>query len=122
MPLNTCGASSSQKRCAIYTRKSSTAGLALELNSLETQREVCSAYIKCQAHRNWVELAQRYDDGGFSGGNLERPALKHLVDTFFDGSSAKVVAALLGGDGTRVSADELERIEALVRQAREEDR
>jgi DNA invertase Pin-like site-specific DNA recombinase len=91
MPLNTCGASSSQKRCAIYTRKSSTAGLALELNSLETQREVCSAYIKCQAHRNWVELAQRYDDGGFSGGNLERPALKHLVDDIEAGRVDMVV-------------------------------
>ena len=51
-----------------------------------------------------------------------RSALKHLVDTFFEGSSAQVVAALLGGDGTRVPAEELERIEALVRRAREEDR
>ncbi|HWJ55995.1 MAG TPA: BlaI/MecI/CopY family transcriptional regulator, partial [Vicinamibacterales bacterium] len=51
-----------------------------------------------------------------------RSALKHLVDTFFEGSSAQVVAALLGGDGARVSAQELERIEALVRRAREEDR
>lgn len=68
-----------QKRCAIYTRKSTTAGLALEVNSLETQREVCSAYVRCQAHRNWVELPQKYDDGGFSGGSLERPALKRLI-------------------------------------------
>lgn len=68
-----------QLRCAIYTRKSTSAGLELEVNSLHTQREVCSAYIKCQAHRNWVELAQRYDDGGFSGGSLERPALKRLL-------------------------------------------
>jgi predicted transcriptional regulator len=51
-----------------------------------------------------------------------RSALKHLVDTFFDGSSAQVVAALLGGDGSRVPADELDRIEALVRRAREEER
>lgn len=66
-------------RCAIYTRKSTTAGLELEVNSLEAQREVCQAYIKCQAHRNWVELPHRYDDGGFSGGHLERPALKRLL-------------------------------------------
>jgi predicted transcriptional regulator len=51
-----------------------------------------------------------------------RSALKHLVETFFDGSSAQVVAALLGGDGSKVSGEELERIEALVRQAREEER
>jgi predicted transcriptional regulator len=51
-----------------------------------------------------------------------RSALKHLVDTFFEGSSAQVVAALLGGDGTRIPPDELERIEALVRRAREEER
>jgi DNA invertase Pin-like site-specific DNA recombinase len=67
-------------RCAIYTRKSTAHGLNIEANSLETQREVCSAYIKCQAHRNWTELSQRYDDGGFSGGSLQRPALKRLLD------------------------------------------
>lgn len=68
-----------QMRCAIYTRKSTTAGLAAEFNTLETQREVCSAYVKCQAHRNWTELPQHYDDGGFSDGSLERPALKRLL-------------------------------------------
>jgi len=68
-----------QMRCAIYTRKSTSAGLDLQINSLETQREVCSAYLMCQSHRNWVELPQRYDDGGFSGGSLERPALKRLI-------------------------------------------
>src|SRR5574339_81606 len=66
-------------RCAIYTRKSTDAGLASPVNSLETQRGVCQAYIKCQAHRNWVELPYRYDDGGYSGGTLERPALKRLI-------------------------------------------
>jgi site-specific DNA recombinase len=68
-----------QKRCAIYTRKSTTAGLELDYNSLDTQREVCSAYIKCQSHRQWTELPQTYDDGGFSGGSLERPALRRLL-------------------------------------------
>jgi site-specific DNA recombinase len=68
-----------QTRCAIYTRKSTTAGLEMEVNSLEMQREVCQAHIKCQAHRNWIELPRRYDDGGYSGGTLERPALKRLI-------------------------------------------
>lgn len=72
-------AATAQTRCAVYTRKSTAAGLSRDLNSLETQREVCSAYIKCQAHRNWIELPQCYDDGGFSGGSLERPALKRLI-------------------------------------------
>jgi len=66
-------------RCAIYTRKSTTRGLEDELNSLETQRGVCQAYIKCHSHRNWIELPHRYDDGGFSGGNLQRPALQRLI-------------------------------------------
>jgi DNA invertase Pin-like site-specific DNA recombinase len=69
-----------EQRCAIYTRKSTAAGLEQEFNSLETQREVCGAYIKCQAHRNWIELSRHYDDGGFSGGSLERPALRKLID------------------------------------------
>lgn len=66
-------------RCAIYTRKSTDHGLDCAINSLETQRGVCQAYIKCQAHRNWVELPYKYDDGGYSGGSLERPALKRMI-------------------------------------------
>jgi site-specific DNA recombinase len=66
-------------RCAIYTRKSTDIGLGNPVNSLEMQRGVCQAYIKCQAHRNWVELPCRYDDGGYSGGTLQRPALKRLI-------------------------------------------
>lgn len=67
------------RRCAIYTRKSTDAGLNLQVNSLVTQREVCQAYIRSQAHRNWVELPRHYDDGGYSGGNLERPAMKQML-------------------------------------------
>jgi DNA invertase Pin-like site-specific DNA recombinase len=67
------------KRCAIYTRKSTDAGLNLEVNSLVTQREVCQAYIRSQAHRNWTELPHLYDDGGYSGGTLERPAMQRLL-------------------------------------------
>lgn len=66
-------------RCAIYTRKSTEYGLDRAVNSLDAQREVCRAYIKCQAHRNWVEVPRRYDDGGYSGGTLVRPALNELV-------------------------------------------
>lgn len=66
-------------RCAIYTRKSTDHGLNGEINSLETQRGVCRAYVQCQAHRNWVEPPHRYDDGGYSGGTLERPALKRMI-------------------------------------------
>lgn len=66
-------------RCAIYTRKSTEHGLDAPVNSLEMQREVCEAYIKCQAHRNWVEVPAQYDDGGYSGGSLDRPALKRMM-------------------------------------------
>jgi len=67
------------KRCAIYTRKSSEEGLEQEFNSLAAQREACEAYICSQQHEGWVLARTRYDDGGFSGGNLERPALQHLL-------------------------------------------
>ena len=66
-------------RCAIYTRKSSEEGLDMEFNSLDAQREACSAYIASQRSEGWVELADQYDDGGFSGGTLERPALRRLM-------------------------------------------
>ena len=66
-------------RCAIYTRKSSEEGLDMEFNSLDAQRDACSAYIASQRSEGWVELANQYDDGGVSGGTLERPALKRLL-------------------------------------------
>lgn len=66
-------------RCAIYTRKSTEHGLELEFNSLDAQREACEAYIKSQASLGWKVLPQPYDDPAFSGGNLERPALKQLL-------------------------------------------
>ncbi len=69
----------SRKRCAIYTRKSSEEGLDQEFNSLEAQREACEAYIHSQRHEGWTVARTRYDDGGFSGGNLERPALQRLL-------------------------------------------
>ena len=66
-------------RCAIYTRKSTEDGLEQEFNSLDAQREAGEAYIKSQQHEGWVCLPDRYDDGGFTGGNMERPALKRLL-------------------------------------------
>lgn len=66
-------------RCAIYTRKSTEEGLEQEFNSLQAQREACEAYIKSQKHEHWQLLPTEYDDGGYSGGNMERPALKRLL-------------------------------------------
>jgi site-specific DNA recombinase len=66
-------------RCAIYTRKSSEEGLEQEFNSLDAQREACSAYIASQRSEGWTLLAGRYDDGGVSGGTLDRPALRRLL-------------------------------------------
>src|SRR5271169_6361479 len=72
-------ADSNRRRCAIYTRKSSEEGLEQEFNSLAAQCEACEAFIRSQRHEGWVLVRTRYDDGGFSGGNLERPALQHLL-------------------------------------------
>jgi DNA invertase Pin-like site-specific DNA recombinase len=66
-------------RCAVYTRKSSEEGLEQEFNSLDAQREACEAYIASQKAEGWVLVPDRYDDGGVSGGTLERPALKRLL-------------------------------------------
>jgi DNA invertase Pin-like site-specific DNA recombinase len=66
-------------RCAVYTRKSSEEGLEMEFNSLEAQRESCEAYVASQRAEGWLLVPDRYDDGGFSGGTLDRPALKRLL-------------------------------------------
>ncbi|MHA6724321.1 recombinase family protein, partial [Sphingomonas sp. RS2018] len=66
-------------RCAIYTRKSSDEGLEQAFNSLDAQREACAAYILSQASEGWTALPEVYDDGGLSGGTLERPALQRLL-------------------------------------------
>ena len=66
-------------RCAIYTRKSSEDGLEQEFNSLDAQREACEAYIASQKHEGWELLPDHYDDGGISGGHLDRPALQRLI-------------------------------------------
>ena len=66
-------------RCAIYTRKSSEEGLEQSFNSLDAQREACAAFILSQKHQGWTASPTRYDDGGFSGGTMDRPALKRLI-------------------------------------------
>ena len=66
-------------RCAIYTRKSTDDGLEQEFNSLDAQREACDAFIKSQRGLGWIALAARYDDGGVSGGTMDRPALQSLL-------------------------------------------
>ncbi|MBZ0264354.1 recombinase family protein [bacterium] len=67
-------------RCAIYSRKSTDEGLDKEFNTLDAQREAGEAYIKSQKNEGWICLPDRYDDGGFTGGNLERPALQRLLE------------------------------------------
>ena len=77
-------------RCAIYTRKSSEEGLEQDFNSLDAQRDACEAFIQSQKHEGWVALPIHYDDGGYSGGTLERPALQRLL-TDIRGSKVDVV-------------------------------
>ncbi len=78
-------------RCAIYTRKSSEDGLEQEFNSLHAQRESCAAYISSQKHEGWVLLSEQYDDGGLSGGSLDRPALQRLLDDVHAGGVDQIV-------------------------------
>jgi len=74
-----------KRRCAIYTRKSSEEGLEQEFNSLDAQREACEAYIASQRSEGWVLVRDRYDDGGISGGTLDRPGLQRLIADIEDG-------------------------------------
>lgn len=80
-----------KKRCAIYTRKSTDEGLDQEYNSLEAQRDSALAFISSQRHEGWIAAADGYDDGGFSGGNTNRPALKRLLADVEDGRIDVVV-------------------------------
>ena len=70
---------SARVRCAVYTRKSSDEGLDQGFNSLQAQREACEAFISSQRHEGWVCLPACYDDGGFSGATMDRPALQRLL-------------------------------------------
>jgi site-specific DNA recombinase len=83
--------SAKRPRCAIYTRKSSEEGLEQAFNSLDAQREACAAFILSQKHEGWTVLPTMYDDGGFSGGTMERPALKLLLGDIVAGKVDVVV-------------------------------
>ena len=74
-----------RQRCAIYTRKSSEEGLDMAFNSLDAQRESCEAYVTSQKAEGWAAIRERYDDGGFSGGTLERPGLKRILQDVEEG-------------------------------------
>ncbi|MBF0190257.1 MAG: recombinase family protein [Magnetococcales bacterium] len=78
-------------RCAVYTRKSTEEGLDMEFNTLDAQREACEAYIASQKSEGWFLATDHYDDGGFSGGNLDRPALKRLLADIESGKINSVV-------------------------------
>src|SRR6476619_4341208 len=78
-------------RCAIYTRKSSEEGLEQAFNSLDAQREACAAFVLSQKHEGWVVLPALYEDGGFSGGTMDRPALQRLLGDIREGQVDVVV-------------------------------
>lgn len=84
-------ASRCKTRCAIYTRKSSEEGLDQDFNSLDAQREACASYIASQKHEGWVLLPSHYDDGGISGGTLERPGLQQLMQDIDGGLVDQIV-------------------------------
>jgi site-specific DNA recombinase len=77
--LRPVGVSRADVRCAIYTRKSTDEGLDQAFNTLDAQREASEAFINSQRHEGWTALPQKYDDGGYTGANMDRPALKRLL-------------------------------------------
>ena len=90
-PINARLAITPKRRCAVYTRKSTDEGLDQEYNSLEAQRDAALAFISSQRHEGWIAIDDGYDDGGFSGGNTNRPALKRLLSDVEDGRIDVVV-------------------------------
>ncbi|MES2987948.1 MAG: recombinase family protein [Pseudomonadota bacterium] len=99
-------------RCAIYTRKSTEEGLEQDFNSLDAQREACSAYILSQRHEGWTELPCDYEDGGFSGGNMSRPGLKRLLADI-DAGKVDVIVVYKVDRLTRSLADFAKIVEVL---------
>ena len=90
-PLSSLSMKVPLRRCAIYTRKSTEEGLEQEFNSLDAQRDACAAYILSQMHEGWSLLPGVYDDGGYSGGNMDRPALKQLLNDVREGKVDVIV-------------------------------
>src|SRR5271167_4874308 len=99
-------------RCAIYTRKSSEEGLEQSFNSLDAQREACQAFILSQRQEGWRALPARYDDGGYSGGNLDRPALQQLL-TDVEANKVDTIVVYKVDRLTRSLADFAKIVEAL---------
>lgn len=99
-------------RCAVYTRKSTEDGLEQEFNSLHAQREACEAYILSQRHEGWTLVLQHYDDGGFSGGNMDRPGLKALLADI-DAGQVDVIVVYKVDRLTRSLADFAKIVERL---------
>src|SRR3954463_297413 len=99
-------------RCAIYTRKSSEEGLEQSFNSLDAQREAAEAFIVSQRAEGWRVLPAQYDDGGFSGGTMDRPALKRLLDDV-DAGKVDVIVVYKVDRLTRSLADFAKIVEAL---------
>ena len=85
------GCMTARIRCAVYTRKSSEEGLDQSFNSLHAQREACEAFIRSQKHEGWTLITTKYDDGGFSGGNMDRPALRVLIADIAEGKVNTVI-------------------------------
>ena len=98
--------------CAVYTRKSSEEGLEQSFNSLDAQREACEALISSQRHEGWRVLPARYDDGGYSGGNVQRPALQRLLEDV-EASRVNVIVVYKVDRLTRSLADFAKIVEAL---------
>jgi site-specific DNA recombinase len=99
------------RRCAIYTRKSSEEGLEQDFNSLQAQREACEAFIKSQTSEGWKLIKTAYDDGGLSGGTMERPALKRLLADIGEGLIDVVVVVYKVDRLTRSLADFAKMVE-----------
>ena len=103
-------------RCAIYTRKSSDEGLEQAFNSLDAQREACAAFILSQKHEGWTALPAHYDDGGYSGGAMERPALKRLLADI-ESTQIDVVVVYKVDRLTRALSDFAKLVEVFDRRA-----
>jgi len=96
------------QRCAIYTRKSTEHNLDLAFNSLDAQREACEAYVTSQKHEGWSALPTLYDDGAYSGGSMDRPALQRLLDDVRAGALVQTLE-VEPSRGLEVTADHLAR-------------
>jgi len=101
-----------RRRCAIYTRKSTEEGLDQDFNSLHAQREACEAYIASQAGEGWRPLNEPYDDGGFSGGSIDRPGLQRML-AHVDSGKIDIVVVYKVDRLTRSLADFAKIVERL---------